>query len=82
MKKNPDMTAKWINHGLSDPDTVPHIETWRELEKWYKKGVLKSIGISNFSITMLQDLYDQAEIKPQNLQVTFIFYSKLNTDLD
>jgi diketogulonate reductase-like aldo/keto reductase len=29
MKKNPDMTPKWIDHSLSDPDVVPHIETWR-----------------------------------------------------
>ena len=48
---------------------TPHIETWKVSEKFYKQGVLKAIGISNFDEKQIQDLYDKAEIKPMNLQV-------------
>lgn len=82
MQKNPDMSPKWIDNSLSDPDVVPHIETWRELEKHYKRGTLKSIGISNFSIKQLQSLYDQAEIKPMNLQIELHIYHRRREIVD
>ena len=56
-------------HNELEIDLTPHIETWKVLEKYYKEGKLKSIGISNFSPKQIQELYDQAEIKPMNLQV-------------
>ncbi|KAH7723242.1 oxidoreductase [Aphelenchoides avenae] len=56
-------------NGKLVPDLVPHIDTWRVLEKYYKQGTLKSIGVSNFNVKQLQDLYDKAEVKPHNLQV-------------
>jgi diketogulonate reductase-like aldo/keto reductase len=46
------------------------------LEKFYKQGVLKAIGISNFNEKQIQDLYDKAEVKPQNLQVKFFWIFK------
>uniref|UniRef100_A0A914E1P0 NADP-dependent oxidoreductase domain-containing protein n=1 Tax=Acrobeloides nanus TaxID=290746 RepID=A0A914E1P0_9BILA len=58
----------------SEPDLVPHIDTWRVLEKYYKLGKLKSIGLSNFNQQQIQAVYDQAEIKPQNLQVDFFIF--------
>ncbi|KAI1719618.1 aldo/keto reductase family domain-containing protein [Ditylenchus destructor] len=51
------------------PELVPIIDTWRQVEKHYKSGAVKSIGVSNFNVKQLQELYNQAEIKPQNLQV-------------
>jgi len=51
------------------PENIPLIDTWRFLEKHYKAGTLKSIGVSNFNAKQIQDIYDQAEVKPQNLQV-------------
>lgn len=67
---------------MSDPDDVSHLETWHELEKHYKRGTLKSIGVSNFSIKQLQDLYDQAEIKPQNLQIELHIYHRRREIVD
>jgi diketogulonate reductase-like aldo/keto reductase len=55
---------------------TPHIEIWRVLEKYYKLGKLKSIGISNFNKEQIQDLYDKAEVKPQNLQACFFYTNK------
>jgi alcohol dehydrogenase (NADP+) len=56
-------------NGQVIPELIPHIDTWRVLEELYKKGTLKAIGLSNFNERQIQSLYDQAEIKPHNLQV-------------
>ncbi|KAI1731044.1 aldo/keto reductase family domain-containing protein [Ditylenchus destructor] len=55
--------------GKPVPELIPLIDTWRFMEKHYKAGTLKAIGISNFNAKQIQELYDQAEIKPHNLQV-------------
>lgn len=40
------------------------METWRALEKLYKDGVVKSIGVSNFMIPDLEETMKVGEIKP------------------
>uniref|UniRef100_A0A914DJK2 NADP-dependent oxidoreductase domain-containing protein n=1 Tax=Acrobeloides nanus TaxID=290746 RepID=A0A914DJK2_9BILA len=65
-----ELFAKFAK-GEIEFDLTPHIETWKVLEKFYKQGVFKVIGISNFNEEQIQDLYDKAEVKPQNLQVKF-----------
>jgi alcohol dehydrogenase (NADP+) len=62
-------SMKQDEHGNLIPALVPFIETWKVLEKFYNEGKLKSIGISNFNEKQIQELYDQATIKPQNIQV-------------
>ena len=42
---------------------------YRQLEKAYKEGIIKAIGISNFEGEFLDDLLSNCEIKPQVLQV-------------
>ena len=44
-------------------------DTWRALEKLYKEGKAKAIGVSNFQIHHLQNLMATAEIKPMVNQV-------------
>jgi diketogulonate reductase-like aldo/keto reductase len=39
-------------------------EAWRALEYLYKEGRVKAIGVSNFQVHHLQDLLNDAEIKP------------------
>lgn len=46
-------------------------EAWRALEQLYKEGRIKAIGVSNFQIHHLQDLMQDAEIKPMVNQVEF-----------
>lgn len=41
---------------------------YRLLEKAYKKGVIKAIGLSNFHDKKLQKVLDECEIKPQVIQ--------------
>lgn len=44
-------------------------EAWRALETLYKEGRVKAIGVSNFQIHHLEDLMEEAEIKPMVNQV-------------
>ncbi|RIX48702.1 aldo/keto reductase [Paenibacillus nanensis] len=46
-------------------------DAWRALEKLYKDGRIKAIGVSNFQIHHLKDVMEGAEIKPMVNQVEF-----------
>ncbi|BCU83070.1 putative oxidoreductase YtbE [Polycladomyces abyssicola] len=46
-------------------------ETWKALEKIYRDGRARAIGVSNFQIHHLEDLMADAEIKPMVNQVEF-----------
>lgn len=48
---------------------VPVIDTWREMEKLVKDGKARSIGVSNFTIPMLEDLLSKCTIPPAVLQI-------------
>lgn len=41
-----------------------NLETWRAFEELYEEGVLKAIGVSNFSVEHLENLLQHARIKP------------------
>lgn len=46
-------------------------DAWRALEKLYKEGRVRAIGVSNFQIHHLEDLMAGAEVKPMVNQVEF-----------
>lgn len=46
-------------------------ETWKALEKLYKDGRVRTIGVSNFHVHHLKDLMADAEIKPMVNQVEY-----------
>lgn len=46
-------------------------ETWRALETLYEEGKIRAIGVSNFHIHHLQDLFQGSKIKPMINQVEF-----------
>jgi diketogulonate reductase-like aldo/keto reductase len=46
-------------------------ETWRALEKVYRQGRAKAIGVSNYTIRHLEDLLSTAEVIPTVNQVEF-----------
>jgi len=52
-----------------DVEDIPLIDTWREMEKLYKAGKAKNIGVSNCSIEILEELLPKVEIKPVMNQV-------------
>ena len=46
-------------------------ETWKAMEKLYKDGRIRAIGVSNFHPHHLEELMKEAEIKPMVNQVEF-----------
>jgi diketogulonate reductase-like aldo/keto reductase len=46
-------------------------DTWKALEKLYKDGRVRAIGVSNFHVHHLQDLLSIAEIKPMVNQIEY-----------
>ncbi|NRT36312.1 diketogulonate reductase-like aldo/keto reductase [Clostridium beijerinckii] len=46
-------------------------ETWKALEKLYKDGYVRAIGVSNFTINHLKNLIENGEIMPSVNQIEF-----------
>jgi len=46
-------------------------ETWRAMEKLYKEGLVRAIGVSNFLQHQLEDLLTASEITPMVNQMEF-----------
>lgn len=46
-------------------------DTWRALEKVYKEGRVRAIGVSNFHVHHLQELLKDAEVKPAVNQIEY-----------
>lgn len=53
-----------------------YIAGYRQMEKAYKKGKVKAIGLSNFSIEQIKEILSIAEIKPSVLQTEVHPYSQ------
>ncbi|MEH7611276.1 aldo/keto reductase [Gottfriedia acidiceleris] len=53
------------------PGVDKYKDTWKALEKLYKDGRVRAIGVSNFQIHHLQDLMSDCDIKPMVNQVEF-----------
>ncbi|NEX78163.1 aldo/keto reductase [Bacillus thermocopriae] len=53
------------------PGKDKYKETWKALEKLYKEGRVRAIGVSNFHIHHLEELLKEAEIKPMVNQVEY-----------
>ncbi|MBB6636606.1 aldo/keto reductase [Cohnella thailandensis] len=48
-----------------------YLETYRALEKLYRDGAVRAIGVSNFQIHHLKDILEAFEIKPMVNQVEY-----------
>lgn len=46
----------------------------KKLEEQVKAGRTKSIGLSNFNESQIKSIYEEAEIKPVNLQIEIHLY--------
>lgn len=76
-----DQSLKKLDSGYIDlylvhwPVKGKYKETWRALEKIYKDGKVKAIGVSNFLKHQLEDLLTSVEIVPMVNQVEFHPYA-------
>jgi diketogulonate reductase-like aldo/keto reductase len=46
-------------------------QSWLAMEQLYKDGKVKAVGVSNYTISLLEELLDYATIQPAVLQVEF-----------
>ncbi|WP_163859343.1 aldo/keto reductase [Paenibacillus elgii] len=53
------------------PGKDKYKETWKALEKLYKDGLVRAIGVSNFKVHHLENLLQDSEIVPAVNQVEF-----------
>ena len=53
------------------PSNGKRIETWEAFEYLQQKGLVKSIGVSNFTVKHLQELLDNCEAPPAVNQIEF-----------
>ncbi len=70
-------TNKGENHVEEDP--VPVAETWKAMEGFVKQGLIKSLGVSNFTISLLRDLWNSSTIKPASIQTELHPYFSCKT---
>lgn len=56
-------------NGLIKTEKVSIEQTWRAMEDLVKQGLVKSIGVSNFSVVLLNDLFSYANILPVMNQI-------------
>ncbi len=80
---NPGMkTERFDEHGILITEKVSIRETWEAMEELVKSGLVKSIGVANFTAPMLIDLLSYANIKPAVNQIElhpYLQQSKLVT---
>lgn len=50
-------------------DDIDYKVTWAAMEKLVEKGLVRSIGLSNFNSRQIDDILSVASIKPTVLQV-------------
>lgn len=63
---------------ILDLDTDP-VSVWKEMEQQVVQGRTKSIGLSNFNEEQILSIWNNAEIKPSNLQVELHAYLQQNS---
>ena len=52
---------------------VDYVDTWRAMEDCVRKGLVHSIGVSNFNSQQLQRILDVCQIKPVTNQVPTVY---------
>lgn len=62
-------------NGIMKTEPVSIKETWQAMEKLVEAGLVKSIGVSNFTVPMIIDLLTYAKIKPVINQVEIHVYN-------
>mmetsp|Transcript_31173 Transcript_31173/g.30617 ORF Transcript_31173/g.30617 Transcript_31173/m.30617 type:complete len:132 (-) Transcript_31173:399-794(-) len=62
----------WTFPGIDNQNEIKRVplhKVWKGMETLVKKGLVKSIGVSNATVPLLADLLTYAEIKPVTNQV-------------
>jgi len=68
-KRGDEMVPKDENGDVIHDDTFHFTSTWLAMEKLVEKGLVRTIGTSNFNSQQIQELIDAGTIKPAMNQV-------------
>ncbi|MCH5180862.1 MAG: aldo/keto reductase [Erysipelotrichales bacterium] len=73
--------APWPEMGPNrKPYFKENLEVWKAMEEFYKKDLVKAIGVSNFNVADVKNILDNCEIKPMVNQIpAFIGYIEKDT---
>ncbi|XP_076226332.1 aldo-keto reductase family 1 member A1 isoform X2 [Nomia melanderi] len=63
---------------ILDLDMDP-VSVWKEMEDQVRKGRTRSIGLSNFNEKQILSIWENAQIKPSNLQIELHAYLQQNS---
>ncbi|UJF16151.1 aldo/keto reductase [Jeotgalibaca sp. MA1X17-3] len=63
--------APWPWDDIGADCTEGNIQAWKAMEKLFKDGKIRTIGVSNFSVSDLQAIIDSCEIVPFVNQIPF-----------
>jgi diketogulonate reductase-like aldo/keto reductase len=74
------MLIHWPKPWTLDPQASPgyfqeNIAVWGVMQEYYKKGKLRSIGVSNFSVEDIENLSQNCEVAPMVNQIRFCPFS-------
>ncbi|WP_125708266.1 aldo/keto reductase [Companilactobacillus zhongbaensis] len=64
-----DYLDLYLIHWPNEDNFQLSLDTWKALEKIYKDGKAKSIGVSNFSEEQLNKVFEMATVKPMVNQI-------------
>ncbi|XP_067929777.1 aldo-keto reductase family 1 member A1-like isoform X2 [Watersipora subatra] len=66
-----DPPLRWpaYRDGTLKATFIDHMATWREMEKLVDDGLVKALGLSNFTEEQTLRIYNEARIKPANVQI-------------
>ena len=54
----------WNEYGSSYRYEKENIQVWKAFEEAYNEGIVKAIGVSNFNIHDLKNIFSSCTIKP------------------
>ncbi|WP_054700486.1 aldo/keto reductase [Secundilactobacillus odoratitofui] len=63
--------APWPWNKIGERHDADNVAVWREIEKLYQAGKIKSIGVSNFDVHDLQNLLKHTDIVPVVNQIQY-----------
>ena len=63
--------APWPWNEMGKDCSAGNIEAYKAMEKRYKEGKIKAIGVSNFSVSDLENIINHCEIVPHVNQIAF-----------
>lgn len=58
----------------SEPQPTDHLAVWKKLEEQVDKGRTKAIGVSNFNLRQVKNVYEHSRIKPAANQIELHVY--------